>query len=67
MWHGSSRVEERRGVTLETWLSTDRPDIVMRAPISWDPSLCLEFTEVMSLLTLSLPPCPTSKANGPRN
>jgi len=42
VWHGSSRVEEPGEVTLETWLSTDRPDIVMRAPISWDPSLCLE-------------------------
>ena len=67
MWHGSSRVEEPGEVTLETWYSTDLLDIVMQAPISWDPSLYLELGAVMSLLTLLPPPCPTSKANGPRN
>jgi hypothetical protein len=37
VWHGSSRVEEPREVTLETWHFHRPPDIVMRAPISWAP------------------------------
>jgi len=67
VWHGSSRVEEPGEVTLETWLSTDPPGTVMRAPISWGPSLCLELGAVMSLPTLLPQPCPTSKVSGPRN